>query len=38
MGMSDLPLAIRPLSARRRLAWLLGRFTVDGVPEPGSWQ
>jgi maleylpyruvate isomerase len=38
MGMSDLPLDIRPLSARRRLAWLLGRFTVEGVPEPGPWQ
>ncbi|MFM7756640.1 MAG: maleylpyruvate isomerase N-terminal domain-containing protein [Actinomycetota bacterium] len=34
MGLVDLPDAVRTAPPRYRLAWLLGRFDVDGVPAP----
>lgn len=34
MGLVDLPDAVRTAPPRYRLAWLLGRYDVDGVPSP----
>ena len=38
MGFADLPPAALELSPNRRLAWLLGRHPVDGLPDPGRWR
>jgi hypothetical protein len=38
MGFADLPPAALALSPNRRLAWLLGRQQVDGLPDPGPWR
>lgn len=35
MGLTDLPASIATRSPRERLAWLLGRLVVDGVPPAG---
>jgi maleylpyruvate isomerase len=32
MGLTELPAAVRALPERERVAWLLGRLQVDGVP------
>jgi maleylpyruvate isomerase len=37
MGMTPLPAAALSLSPHRRLAWLLGRITVDGLPAVSQW-
>lgn len=34
MGLVDLPDAVRTAPPRYRLAWLLGRYDVDGTPSP----
>jgi maleylpyruvate isomerase len=37
MGMTPLPQAALSLPPHRRLAWLLGRITVDGLPAVTQW-
>jgi maleylpyruvate isomerase len=37
MGLTGLPPAALALPPHRRLAWLLGRLTVAGLPEPPGW-
>lgn len=37
MGVGELPAGVVSLSPHRRLAWLLGRYTADGLPDPGRW-
>jgi maleylpyruvate isomerase len=37
MGLTELPAAALALSPTDRLAWLLGRREVDGLPEVGPW-
>ena len=37
MGLTELPAAALALSPTDRLAWLLGRHEVDGLPEVGPW-
>lgn len=34
MGLAELPDAVRTAAPRYRLAWLLGRYEVDGAPAP----
>jgi maleylpyruvate isomerase len=37
MGMTQLPPAALALTPHRRLAWLLGRVEVEGLPHFGQW-
>ncbi len=37
MGLTELPAAALALSPTDRLAWLLGRREVDGLPAVGQW-
>jgi maleylpyruvate isomerase len=37
MGMTQLPAAALALTPHRRLAWLLGRIEVEGLPYFGQW-
>jgi maleylpyruvate isomerase len=37
MGLTGLPPAALALPPARRLAWLLGRLPVDGLPDPPDW-
>jgi hypothetical protein len=37
MGMTALPAAALALSPPQRLAWFLGRLTVDGLEPAGPW-
>lgn len=37
MGLSALPAEILSLPPTRRLAWLMGRFDVPGIPAAGLW-
>jgi hypothetical protein len=37
MGMTGLPQAALALPPAQRLAWLLGRVEVEGLPEPPAW-
>jgi maleylpyruvate isomerase len=37
IGLTGLPPAALALDPNRRLAWLLGRLTVDGLPEAPPW-
>ena len=37
MGLTELPAAAQALSPADRVAWLLGRREVDGLPEVGPW-
>ena len=37
MGLTDLPAAAQALSPHRRLAWLMGRVDVDGLPHVDQW-
>jgi maleylpyruvate isomerase len=37
MGMTQLPPGALALTPQRRLAWLLGRIEVDGLPHFGQW-
>ena len=37
MGLTELPAAALALSPGDRLAWLLGRREVDGLPAVGQW-
>jgi maleylpyruvate isomerase len=38
MGLTALPPAALALSPAQRLAWLLGRRSVEGLEPPGAWQ
>jgi maleylpyruvate isomerase len=38
MGLTELPAEALALRPSLRLAWLLGRLEVPGLPAPGSWQ
>ncbi|HEY4610292.1 MAG TPA: hypothetical protein VIH06_13845, partial [Ilumatobacteraceae bacterium] len=35
MGMTELPREALAVSPHRRVAWLLGRTEIDGLPEAG---
>ena len=37
MGLTDLPAAALALPPHERLAWLLGRLEVAGLPEVPQW-
>lgn len=37
MGLTELPLGALALPPRLRLAWLIGRLHVPGLPEPPPW-
>jgi maleylpyruvate isomerase len=37
IGLTGLPAAALALPPNRRLAWLAGRFVVDGLPDPPTW-
>ena len=38
MGLTGLPAAALALRPARRLAWLLGRQTVEGLEPAGAWR
>jgi maleylpyruvate isomerase len=37
MGQTDLPAAALALAPKQRVAWLLGRIEVPGLPDPGAF-